>query len=240
MFRRDVVKYTFGGLIGVGTSELLLRSVQGQIAIPAAVQDAMSRSSCQEEKRNVHLVPACSSTIGSASPMFPTRSGILSSFATKCDRTQVTAHNAVLLIRRSLSLSLCRHQCAFDKCQELSRIGWEGITPLEANVVTTQDKALSPELGTAQSGDPRYADAATQIELLHMARSLRAKADSFIDIEVGTILRFLDLGGTQRTITVQSKLLELKGALANGCGRKKSSCTITGWRARIYVHHPQE
>ncbi len=47
MFRRDVVKYTFGGLIGVGTPESLLRSVQGQTAIPAAVQDAMSRSSCQ-------------------------------------------------------------------------------------------------------------------------------------------------------------------------------------------------
>jgi len=31
--------------------------------------------------------------------MFPPRGGILSIFATKCDRTQVSAHNAVLLIR---------------------------------------------------------------------------------------------------------------------------------------------
>jgi len=72
--------------------------------------------------------------------------------------------------------------------QELSHTGWEGITPLEANVVTTQDKALSPELGTAQSGDPRYADAATQIELLHMARPLSAKTDSFIDIEDPSVI----------------------------------------------------
>ncbi len=140
--------------------------------------------------------------------------------------------------------------------QELSRIGWEGITPLETNVVTTQDKALSPEMGTAQSGNPRYADAATQIELLHMARPLSAKADSFIDIEDpsvvletwkaaedgnGTILRFLDLGGTQRTITVQSKLLELKGAWqTDAVERNQAALSLVGERGFKFTIHKNE
>jgi alpha-mannosidase len=94
----------------------------------------------------------------------------------------------------------------------LSRMGWEEISPFELDTVTSQDKALSP----SDSPDTASSHAA-----------LDGKQDSFLDVADpnllletwkaaedgnGTILRFLDLGGAERTVTVQVPMVELKQA----------------------------
>jgi alpha-mannosidase len=85
----------------------------------------------------------------------------------------------------------------------LSRMGWEEVTPMETDTVTTQDKA-----------DP-------------MPASVAAMPASFLDVHDpdllfetwkhaedgnGTILRFLDLGGAARNVTVHIPSLQIKQA----------------------------
>ena len=86
---------------------------------------------------------------------------------------------------------------------KLSRMGWEAITPLEQDIVTTQDKAVSQAQNQA---------------------ALDAKQDSFLSVSDpsllletwkpaedgnGTILRFLDFSGSERSVTVQTPKLDL-------------------------------
>ncbi len=85
----------------------------------------------------------------------------------------------------------------------LSRLGWQEMTPLEINRITTQDKAQP------------------------VTRPLSGRESSFLQIDDptlvltawkpaqdgnGTILRFLDLGAATRTVTVHTPSLHLKEA----------------------------
>ncbi len=85
----------------------------------------------------------------------------------------------------------------------LSRMGWEEVTPMETDAVTTQDKAEA------------------------MPASAATMPASFIDVHDpdllfetwkhaedgnGTILRFLDLGGAARNVTVRVPTLQIKQA----------------------------
>ncbi len=103
----------------------------------------------------------------------------------------------------------------------LSRMGWEEITPLEADVVTTQDKPVAPpapgqKVGTAQATQAAGAGKSP--------RQLSATEGSFIEISDpnilletwkpaedgnGTILRFVDFGGTERGVSVKIPALAL-------------------------------
>jgi hypothetical protein len=104
---------------------------------------------------------------------------------------------------------------------DLSRMGWEAITPLEADTVTPQDKALTPAATTATSAAPQPSAAATTQKF---SMSLDGKQQSFLDVEDanvlletwkpaedgnGTILRLLDFGGMERTVTVRIPSLHL-------------------------------
>ncbi len=115
---------------------------------------------------------------------------------------------------------------------ELSRLGWEGITPLETNVVTYQDKALN------------------------VPRPLDAKQNSFLDVRDpdllletwkpaedgnGTILRFLDLGGLVRTVTVGTPLLKLEHAWkTNAVEQGQQQLVLDGKNSFQFVIHPNE
>ncbi len=83
----------------------------------------------------------------------------------------------------------------------LSRMGWEEATPLEEDEISSQDKALN------------------------LPRPLNGEQGSFITVDDpdllletwkpaedgnGTILRFLDLGGAARTVTVSTPLLQIE------------------------------
>ena len=102
----------------------------------------------------------------------------------------------------------------------LSRTAWEEATPLEVDAVEDQDKA---------SAGPR---------------PLMAEAGSFLDIADpdllletwkpaedgnGTVLRFLDLGGVARTVTVRAPLLHLEKAWeTDAVERDKAPLTLVG------------
>jgi alpha-mannosidase len=106
----------------------------------------------------------------------------------------------------------------------LSRMGWEAITPLEVDTVTSQDKAAPPPPKSTSLDRPASsADAGA----VRMPRLLDAGSQSFLDVADpnllletwkaaedgnGTILRFLDLGGAERKVKVQLPLIALKQA----------------------------
>jgi hypothetical protein len=120
----------------------------------------------------------------------------------------------------------------------LSRMGWEEITPLEADIVTAQDKAIALSENTqgdalSRMGVKRNAEVA----LDGKQESLMDIADPNILLQTwkiaedgnGTVLRFLDLGGTERTVTVQLPLLELKHAtLTDAVERDQNPLNLVG------------
>jgi alpha-mannosidase len=85
----------------------------------------------------------------------------------------------------------------------LSRMGWEAVTPLEVDEVTTQDKAgpttTSAVLLPASFLDMRDPD-------------LLFETWKHAEDGNGTILRFLDLGGAARDVTVRLPTVLLKQA----------------------------
>lgn len=114
----------------------------------------------------------------------------------------------------------------------LSRLGWEEMTPLEKDEVTSQDKALNT------------------------ARALDGKQNSFLQVNdanllldtwkpaedgKGTILRFLDLGDTTRTVTVQTPLLQLEQAWqADAVERNQKPLSLLGSTGFEFTIHPHE
>jgi alpha-mannosidase len=120
----------------------------------------------------------------------------------------------------------------------LSRMGWEEITPLESDIITTQDKALGPVVD---------ANPSTRLD---------SKQDSFLDVEDanllletwkpaedgdGTILRFLDFGATDRLVTVGTPFQSLEDvSQTDALERGKMPLLVMGHN-QFQVHvHPHE
>jgi hypothetical protein len=123
----------------------------------------------------------------------------------------------------------------------LSRAGWEEATPLESDIVTTQDKALAgPSDKAASSGSSNLNP--------HQASFLEAD-DPALLLETwkpaedgsGTILRFLDLGGTERTITVHTPFLHLDHILlTDAVERGGAPAPTPGGHQFQFTVHPHE
>lgn len=94
-------------------------------------------------------------------------------------------------------------------------MGWEEVTPLAADLVTSQDKAVMQSAGTQKS---------TATQTSAALANLDARQDSFLDtgdsnvlLEAwkpsedgnGTILRFLDLSGAEHTVSVRVPYMHL-------------------------------
>jgi hypothetical protein len=129
----------------------------------------------------------------------------------------------------------------------LSRMGWEEITPLEQNVVTTQDKAVNLSGNEAQASAPVGPGSLA---------GLSGKGDSFLSVSDpgvlldtwkpaedgnGAILRFLDFAGTERTVTVRTPWLHLSqvtqtDAVENGA----TPLTLAGDQQFQFALHPHE
>ena len=115
---------------------------------------------------------------------------------------------------------------------ELGRMGWEEMTPLEKDEVTSQDKALN------------------------LPRPLDGKQDSFLKVNdanllletwkpaedgKGTVLRFLDLGGPTRTVAVQTPLLQLQQAWqTDAVERNRTPLSLLGSTGFEFTIHPHE
>ncbi len=104
---------------------------------------------------------------------------------------------------------------------DLSRMGWEETTPLEVDVVTSQDKALTPSASTESD---TATDSSRRVRGNHAPGQVSGEQGSFLDISdpnlfletwkpaedgPGTILRLLDLAGTERAETIQVPFLHV-------------------------------
>jgi hypothetical protein len=130
---------------------------------------------------------------------------------------------------------------------DLSRMGWEEITPLETDLVTSQDKAIAHNDSTQLSALPAEAGS---------SRSLDGKQGSFLDVDDpnilletwkaaedgdGTILRFLDLGGAVRTVTVRTPALHLgRVAQTDAVERGARPVPLTADDQFHFTIHPHE
>jgi alpha-mannosidase len=84
---------------------------------------------------------------------------------------------------------------------KLSQMGWQEMTPLEINEITDEDKALNTKqrFGAVSDSFLKVDDSDLLLQTWKPAEDGH-----------GTIMRFLDLGGAERSVTIQLPLLELQ------------------------------
>jgi alpha-mannosidase len=114
----------------------------------------------------------------------------------------------------------------------LSRMGWEAVTPLEIDEVTTQDKAaLTP------------ASAATMPASFLDVRDpdLLFETWKHAEDDKGTILRFLDLGGAARDVTVRMPTMHLKQAWeTDAVERDQTQLQLDGTNGFTFAVRPHQ
>ena len=106
---------------------------------------------------------------------------------------------------------------------QLSRLGWDEATPMLADSVTTQDKAIR---AVARNGKFVYPSSHAEIKVLGIAHPLSALKESFLGVSDpdvvllawkgasdgnGTILQFLNMADTSDRVTVKDPLTRVNG-----------------------------
>ena len=115
---------------------------------------------------------------------------------------------------------------------QLSRTGWQEVTPLEHDEITSQDKARNTP-GPLNG---------TQASFLHVDDpDLALTTWKPSEDGNGTILRFLDLGGAARTVTVKTPLLQLQQAWqTDAVERNQTALSLNGAHEFQFTVHPHE
>jgi alpha-mannosidase len=115
---------------------------------------------------------------------------------------------------------------------QLSRMGWEEITPLESDEITRQDKAL---------------DRPRQLNGMHGSFAGIQDPDVLLDTwkpaedQNGTILRFLDLGGATRSLTVSFPAFRLSSAWqTDAVERNRNQLDVKDGHEFSITIHPHE
>ena len=112
----------------------------------------------------------------------------------------------------------------------LSRLGWEEATPLEQDQIRSQDKAL--DLPRPLDGNQASFVTVDDPDLLLDTWKPAEDGD-------GTILRFLDLGGAERTVTVTTPLLAIRQAFAtDAVERNQHPLSLAGSNGFEVPVHP--
>jgi hypothetical protein len=115
---------------------------------------------------------------------------------------------------------------------QLSRMGWEEMTPLETDEVTSQDKALN---------EPRPLDGKQGSFLNVQDPNVLLETWKTAENGNGTILRFLDFGATTRTVTVQTPLLHIDQAWqTDAVERNGKQLSLAGNGGFQFTIHPHE
>jgi alpha-mannosidase len=115
---------------------------------------------------------------------------------------------------------------------QLSRLGWEEMTPLEEDEITTQDKALD----TPGPLDGKLASFLRANDPDLVLTTWKPAEDGH-----GTILRFLDLGGATRNVSVEIPLLQLQQAWqTDAVERDQSQLSLAGTHQFQFTVHPHE
>ncbi|HUV97268.1 MAG TPA: glycosyl hydrolase-related protein, partial [Acidobacteriaceae bacterium] len=115
---------------------------------------------------------------------------------------------------------------------QLSQMGWEEMTPLEGDEITSQDKALDTPgpLNGNQASFLKVDDPALVLDTWKPAEDGH-----------GTILRFIDLGGAARTVTVETPLFDLQQAFqTDAVERNQTPLSLSGTHGFQITVHPHE
>ncbi len=114
----------------------------------------------------------------------------------------------------------------------LSRMGWEEVTPLEKDDIQSQDKALNlPRPLDGEQGSFLTVD---DPDLLLDTWKPAEDGD-------GTILRFLDLGGAARTVTVSTPLLTIDRAVqTDAVERNERALELDGPHSFQFLVRPHQ
>jgi hypothetical protein len=130
---------------------------------------------------------------------------------------------------------------------DLSRMGWGEITPLETDLVTSQDKAVThsdaaqPSEMAADAGSPRSLDGKQGSLLVVDDPNLLLETWKAAEDGDGTILRFLDLGGAERTVTVRTPTLHLNRVTqTDAVERGATAVPLAGDDQFRFAIHPHE
>ena len=115
---------------------------------------------------------------------------------------------------------------------ELSRLGWEEMTPLESAELTLPDKALNT---------PRALDGKQgtffQVDDPELVLSAWKPAED----GVGTVMRFIDIGGKTRNVTARAPLLHLQQAWqTDAIERNEKQLSLQGETGFAFTIHPRE
>ncbi len=115
---------------------------------------------------------------------------------------------------------------------QLSRLGWEEVTPLEFDEITSKDKALNKPLLL----DGRQ-DSFAQVEDDNVLLDTWKPAED----QNGTILRFLDLGGQTRSVAVRLPIFRLKNVWqTDAVERNQNQVPIKNEHEFSITIHPHE
>ena len=114
----------------------------------------------------------------------------------------------------------------------LSRLGWEEMTPLELDEITSQDKAVNL---------PRPLDGAQGSFLEVDQPEVLLDTWKVAEDGHGTILRFLEIGGQSRQVRITTPLLDLQSAwLCNAMEHNEQSLTITAPHSVTFEAKPHQ
>jgi alpha-mannosidase len=124
----------------------------------------------------------------------------------------------------------------------LSHMGWEEATPLETDTVTSQDKALgAAQAGSTQAAAAHRLDASQQGFLEMDDPNLLLETWKPAEDGQGSILRFLDLGGAERMVSVRTPLLQLgQVTRTDSLERGAEAVTLAGSDRFQFTVHPHE
>ena len=102
---------------------------------------------------------------------------------------------------------------------QLSRLGWEEMTPLEANEIIQNDKEVSPPRPLNKAEESFLQVAQPNVVLVNWKTAEDGE---------GTVLRFLEVAGKESTVNVQTPLLDVQAAwMCDAVERKQGPLAVT-------------
>jgi hypothetical protein len=102
---------------------------------------------------------------------------------------------------------------------QLSRAGWEEMTPLETNEIIQNDKEVSPPRPLNAAKDSFLQVSQSNVVLVNWKRAEDGE---------GTVMRFLEVAGKESTVDVQTPLLDVQSAwMCDAVERKQGPLSVS-------------
>jgi alpha-mannosidase len=102
---------------------------------------------------------------------------------------------------------------------QLSRLGWEEMTPFEINEIIENDKEVSPSRPLNAAKDSFLQVSQPNVVLVNWKRAEDGE---------GTVLRFLEVAGKESAVDVQTPLLDVQSAwMCDAVERKQGPLAVS-------------